>query len=158
MEQFTFVKRGYDPSEVDKYISTLEQVVKSYKDKDNAIKNAIISAQVAADNMIQNAKMQADEYKVQIVNELEKVRQEVERQRTRVQAFQDVYTGLIRKYLTQLDNGDINELNKRLDDVDNLITMLIDADIVAMPDEEAPNSSEEDASTEAESGLPSGLM
>jgi len=158
VEQFTFVKRGYDPSEVDKYISTLEQVVKSYKDKDNAIKNAIISAQVAADNMIQNAKMQADEYKVQIVNELEKVRQEVERQRTRVQAFQDVYTGLIRKYLTQLDNGDINELNKRLDDVDNLITMLIDADIVAMPDEEAPNSSEEDASTEAESGLPSGLM
>ena len=60
LEQFTYVKRGYDPEEVEKYITTLEQVIKSYKDKDNAIKNAIISAQVAADNVVKNARLQAD--------------------------------------------------------------------------------------------------
>ena len=136
MEQFTQVKRGYDPQEVDEYIATLEQVIKSYKDKDNAIKNAIISAQVAADNMIKNAKLQADEYKGQIVKELEKVRQEVDRQRMRIQAFQDVYNGLIRKYLTEMDGGDISELHKRLDDVDNLIAVLMEADIVPLPEEE----------------------
>ena len=136
MEQFTQVKRGYDPQEVDKYIATLEQVIKSYKDKDNAIKNAIISAQVAADNMIKNAKLQADEYKGQIVKELEKVRQEVDRQRMRVQAFQDVYNGLIRKYLTEMDGDDVSELHKRLDDVDNLIAVLMEADIVSLPEEE----------------------
>jgi len=136
LEQFTQVKRGYDPQEVDEYIATLEQVIKSYKDKDNAIKNAIISAQVAADNMIKNAKLQADEYKGQIVKELEKVRQEVDRQRMRIQAFQDVYNGLIRKYLTEMDGGDISELHKRLDDVDNLIAVLMEADIVPLPEEE----------------------
>lgn len=128
--QFTYVKRGYDPEEVDGYITTLESVIKSYKDKDNAIKNAIISAQVAADNMIKNAKLQADEYKVQIVTELEKVRGEVERQRMRIQAFQDVYGGLVRKYLTELQESDIGELYNRLDDVDRLIVQLIEADIV----------------------------
>ena len=130
VHQFTFVKRGYDPEEVDSYIATLESVIKSYKDKDNAIKNAIISAQVAADNMIKNAKLQADEYKVQIVKELEKVRGEVDRQRMRIQAFQDVYGGLVRKYLTELQENDVAELYNRLDDVDKLIGHLIESDIV----------------------------
>lgn len=140
MKQFTLVKRGYDTEEVDDYISTLEQVVKSYKDKDNAIKNAIISAQMAADNMIKNAKLQADEYKIQIVAELQKVRKEVETQRVRVQAFQDVYNGLVRKYLTELDGDDISQVFKQLDDVDNLISALMEADIVVMPDNTADNS------------------
>ena len=144
MEQFTLIKRGYDPEEVDKYIATLEQVIKSYKDKDNAIKNAIISAQVAADNMIKNAKLQADEYKGQIVKELEKVRQEVDRQRMRIQAFQDVYNGLVRKYLTELDGDDITQIFKRLDDVDNLIGMLMEADIVVMPEPEETTTITED--------------
>ena len=163
MEQFTYVKRGYDPGEVDKYVATLEQVVKSYKDKDNAIKNAIISAQVAADNMIKNAKLQADEYKIQIVAELEKVRQEVERQRMRVQAFQDVYNGLVRKYLTEMDGGDISELHRRLDDVDKLISALMDADIVSMPNDEPEEESaaeeiaQEDAVPVSE-GLPAELL
>ena len=137
MEQFTHVKRGYDPEEVDKYIATLEQVIKSYKDKDNAIKNAIISAQVAADNMIKNAKTQAEDYKTQISKELDKVRVEVDRQRMRIQAFQDVYNGLIRKYLTEVDGDGISELYSRLDDVDRLITHLMDADII--PKENEPD-------------------
>ena len=124
MEHFTIVRRGYDPEEVDKYIATLEQVIKSYKDKDNAIKNAIISAQVAADNMVKNAKMQADEYKAQIVRELGKVSTEVERQRIKLQAFQDIYTSLVRKYLIEPKENDMKELFARLDDVDKIINIL----------------------------------
>ena len=126
MEQFTYVKRGYDPEEVDRYISTLEQVIKSYKDKDNAIKNAIISAQVAADNMIKNAKAQADEYKIQITQELEKAKDEVARQRMRIQAFQDVYSGLVRKYLVEIHENDMTDLFGRLDDIEKMITHLMD--------------------------------
>jgi cell division septum initiation protein DivIVA len=133
VEQFTYVKRGYDPEEVDRYISTLEQVIKSYKEKDNAIKNAIISAQVAADNMVKNAKNQADEYKTQIAKELDKVSLEVERQRIRIQAFQDVYSGLVRKYLTDIDENEISDLYTRLDDVDKLINRLKEVDIVPAP-------------------------
>ena len=136
MEQFTYVKRGYDPEEVDKYISTLEQVIKSYKDKDNAIKNAIISAQVAADNMIKNAKAQADEYKVQISRELEKARDEVGRQRMRIQAFHDVYSGLVQKYLVEIEGNDMSNLYTRLDDIDRVLVHLMDEDIVPAPNED----------------------
>jgi cell division septum initiation protein DivIVA len=138
LEQFTYVKRGYDPEEVDKYIGTLEQVIKSYKEKDNAIKNAIISAQIAADNMIKNAKNQADEYKGQIAKELDKVTQEVDRQRMRIQAFQDVYTGLVRKYLTDIDDKEMNDLFNRLDDVDNLVKKLKEVDITPSAKPEQP--------------------
>ena len=124
------MKRGYDPEAVDKHISTLMQVIKSYKEKDNAIKNAIISAQVAADNMLKNARLQAEDHKNQINQELEKIRQEVERQRMRLHAFQDVYTGLVRKYLTTLEDNDMADLHNRLDDIDRLIVRLIDTDVV----------------------------
>ena len=127
--KFTEVKRGYDPVEVDDYIKTLDNVIKSYKEKDNAIKNAIISAQVAADNMIKNARLQADEYKIQIVRELENVRIAVERERAKVQEFQEVYTELITKYLLKVDTNDFSGVNARLDEIDRLIDHLMATDI-----------------------------
>jgi DivIVA domain-containing protein len=130
LEQFSLVKRGYNPEEVDKYIATLEQVIKSYKEKDNAIKNAIISAQVAADNVLMNAQMQAEAYKEKIVKQLHLVKDSVERQRVRVQAFQDVYTGLLRKYLRELDDSDINDMYSKLDDMERVIDNLSEMDIV----------------------------
>ena len=135
MEQFTIVRRGYDPEEVDKYIATLEQVIRSYKDKDNAIKNAIISAQVAADNMVKNAKMQADEYKAQIVRELTKVSGEIDLQRVKIQAFNDIYTSLVRKYLTEPRENDMKDLFARLDDVDRIINILKSDDSLLSEDE-----------------------
>jgi hypothetical protein len=130
LEQFSYVKRGYNPEEVDKYIATLEQVIKSYKEKDNAIKNAIISAQVAADNVLMNAQMQAEAYKEKIVKQLQLVKDSVERQRVRVQAFQDVYTGLLRKYLREMDDSEINDLYSKLDDMERMIDSLSEMDIV----------------------------
>jgi cell division septum initiation protein DivIVA len=130
LEQFSYVKRGYNPEEVDKYVATLEQVIKSYKDKDNAIKNAIISAQVAADNVIMNAQMQAEAYKEKIVKQLTLVKDAVERQRVRVQAFQDVYTGLLRKYLREIEDSDFHDLYAKLDDMDKMLESLSEIDIV----------------------------
>jgi hypothetical protein len=80
--------------------------------------------------------MQADAYKEQIVRELEKVRQEVERQRMRINAFQDVYGGLVRKYLMELDEGEISGLYSRLDDMDKMITNLMEADLVPSPEKD----------------------
>ena len=130
MSQFTYVKRGYSPEEVDKYIANLETIIKSYREKDNAIKNAIISAQVAADNMVKNARMQADEYKVQIARELENLRGEINRERTNVQNFQDSYAGLIRTYLQKLDDGQTSGVHSRLDDMEKLINHLLATDII----------------------------
>ena len=128
---FTEVKRGYDPEEVDNYINSLNNVIKSYKEKDNAIKNAIISAQVAADNMVKNAKLQANEYKVQIVRELDRVRREVEREREKVLQFQELYTELVHKYLLRLEERDITRLLNCLDGIDGLIDNLTVNDLVS---------------------------
>jgi len=126
---FSVIKRGYDPDEVDIYIQSLEDVIKSYKEKDNAIKNAIISAQIAADNMIKNAKLQADEYKKQIVRELDNVRVEVERERIKVREFEELYAALIRRYLLQLEEQDTSKLLKCLDEIDNLLDHLEKSDL-----------------------------
>ena len=124
MDQFTYVKRGYDPEEVDKYITTLEQVIKSYKDKDNAIKNAIISAQVAADNVVRNAQMHADAYKVQISEQLVEIRATLDRQRMSLQAFQEAYANMVRKCIQELEQSSMADLFTRLEEMETAISDL----------------------------------
>ena len=126
---FSVTKRGYAPDEVDIYIQSLEDVIRSYKEKDNAIKNAIISAQIAADNMIKNAKLQADEYKTQIVRELDNVRVEVERERIKIREFEELYAALIRRYLLKLEEQDTSKLLNCLDEIDELLDHLAKSDL-----------------------------
>jgi len=128
--QFNTLKRGgYDPIEVDKYIATLEQVIKSYKDKDNAIKNAIIGANVAAENIVENSKQQANEFKRRINTELVKLKEEITRQRMRVQVFQEVYSGLIKKYLHEMSSADFDDLYGRLDETEKTLDILMEESI-----------------------------
>ena len=124
MEQFTYVKRGYDPEEVDKYITTLEQVVKSYKDKDNAIKNALISAQAAADNVLRGAQAQAESYKVQISEQLVDMRATLDRQRASLQKFQEGYTNVVKMCIQELQQFNMGEMFARLDEMDEAIADL----------------------------------
>jgi hypothetical protein len=144
LEQFSYVKRGYSPEEVNKYIATLEQVIKSYKEKDNAIKNAIISAQVAADNVVRNAHMQAHDYKKKITQQLLQVSAAIDTERMRLQAFHDVYTGLMRKYLFEVSSADMFEMRRRLDDMEKLVTDLLAMEVppVGEPTPLLPSPSE----------------
>jgi DivIVA domain-containing protein len=121
LQTFSYVKRGYNPAEVDAYVSTLEQVIKSYKDKDNAIKNAIISAQVAADNITKNAYMQAEEYKQRIHRQLRSVKESAVMQRARAKAFQDMYAGLVKKYLHEIGDNEMTELYEQIDSLEAMI-------------------------------------
>ena len=129
MEQFSYVRRGYDPEEVDKYVSTLEQVILSYKEKDNAIKNALISAEIAADNVVKNARLQADDYRSKIIRQLSVIMDSVERQRQWLRQFQDEYNDLVRRYLRNMDDSELNDLYIRLDEMDSLIRDLSETDI-----------------------------
>ena len=124
MEQFTFVKRGYDPEEVDKYITTLEQVIKSYKDKDNSIKNAIISAERTAAEIVKNAQGEAEAYKAQMGQQLVGMRGTLDRQRVSLQNFQDVNTNVIRKCIQELERFDMNDMFARIDEMDAAIATL----------------------------------
>ena len=124
MESFSIVKRGYNPQEVDEYIATLEQVIKSYKDKDNAIKNAIISAQVAADNILKNAHLEISEYKSSAISQLRHIYDSIEVQRNRIQAFQDEYNDMLRKYLRTFDESDVAEIFGRIEELEKYLREL----------------------------------
>ena len=131
MERFNLLKRGgYDPEEVNRYIATLEQVIKSYKDKDNAIKNALISAEVAADNIIRNARLQAEEYKHKAIRQLDSIIGSVSRQRGVLIRFQDEYNLLVQKYLKSMDNNETADLHAKLDEMETMIRDLQDKDIM----------------------------
>jgi len=141
LDQFTYVKRGYDPEEVDKYISTLEQVIKSYKDKDNAIKNAIISAQVAADNVMRNAQMNADAYKAQIGEQLVEIRGALDRQRTALQSFQEDYVNMVRKTVQELEQSTtMTDLFARLEEAETAISDLEGLEAASGPTAASPTS------------------
>ena len=118
MERFPIVKKGYSPQAVDEYIDTLEQVIRSYKDKDNAIKNAIISAQVAAENILKNTHMEAAAYKTKALSKLKQIHDSIGVQRTRLQAFQEDYDVVLRKYLNNFEESDMARIRSGIDELE----------------------------------------
>lgn len=121
MAEFSVVRKGYDQDEVDEYIKKLEDVVKSYKEKDVAIKNAIVSAQVAADNIIKNAELEAMSRKFKTMEVLNSLQSDITRQKTILKNFQTDYNSMIKKYLLDFNEVEflslfntINELEENI--------------------------------------------
>lgn len=121
MAEFSIVKKGYDPQEVSEYISKLEEVIKSYKEKDLAIKNAIVSAQIAADNIVKNAELESMSRKYKTMEILNAMHADIARQKSIVKTFQSDYNNLIKKYLTDFNDVEflaifntLNELEENL--------------------------------------------
>ena len=130
--KFTLIKRGYNPSEVDSYINTLDMVLKSYKDKDTSIKNAILNSQIAADNIVRNAELAADEirrkaekdaseYRVEALKQLDDIRESIVRQKLFLNEFMHDYNTLISKYLQQYNENEITAIAVRIDELDKYL-------------------------------------
>ena len=120
-DRFNYVKKGYDPEQVDNYIDTLEQVVKSYKDKDSAIKNAIISAQMAADNIVKNAHLQVAESRTQALSQIQSIIASISEQRNKVKEFQEEYVNMVQKYLIDFNETDMNRIYNKITELEQLI-------------------------------------
>jgi len=123
-DRFMYVKRGYDPQEVDRYIESLEAVIKSYKEKDSAIKNAIISAQMAADNIVKNATIQVSDAKNQTLNQVKSISVSIAAQRAKILEFQQDYNAIIKKYVQNFNDGDIQVLMEKIDSLENYVSKL----------------------------------
>jgi len=121
-DKFSIVKKGYDIAEVDEYINTLEGVVKSYKDKDAAIKNALISAQLAADNIIQNAKNRSVEMKESSVKQLHDILNSLETQKDMLGNFQKEYEAQVQKYLHHVIPEDIQAIRNKIESLESFIS------------------------------------
>lgn len=121
---FTYVKKGYNPIEVDNYIETLENVIKSYKEKDASIKNAIINAQIAADNIVGEAQKSADDLSLQAMNKVEAIRSSIEKQRSLVKAFQDEYNTVVQKYVHDFNAKDIIPVYGSINELEDYLASL----------------------------------
>ncbi|MCL2616988.1 MAG: DivIVA domain-containing protein [Defluviitaleaceae bacterium] len=118
---FNIVKRGYDQEEVDNYIHTLETLIKSYKDKDDTIKNAIINAQIAADNIIKNAEIEGDRIKKRAIRLLSEIQASVETQKRITRDFQEEYNRLTTKYLQNIGNTEIEKVLGKITELEEYV-------------------------------------
>ncbi len=123
MAEFSIVKKGYDQDEVQAYINKLEEVIKSYKEKDLAIKNAIVSAQVAADNIVKNAELEAMSRKYKTMEILNAMHADISRQKAIIKTFQADYNNLIKKYLVDFNDVEFLAIFNTLNDLEeNLVS------------------------------------
>ncbi|MDR2903162.1 MAG: DivIVA domain-containing protein [Clostridiales bacterium] len=124
--KFNYVKRGYDPVEVDSYIETMETVIKSYKEKDASIKNAILNAQVAADGIILNAKYQSREIKESALRHVKEIKASVYLQKLMLKEFQEEYTGMLNKYMHIINNNDISAVRNKISVLEDYLDKFVE--------------------------------
>lgn len=120
-DKFNSVKKGYDPAAVDLYIEELENELKRYKEKDDVIRNAIISAQQAADNIILNAKNQGRTIKENSAKQLEDICLALNAQKQILKNFTEEYQAIMTKYLSPVNNADFNTLNLKIEQMEKYL-------------------------------------
>ena len=123
-DKFGYSKQGYNPAEVDSYVDSLENVIKSYKEKDSAIKNAIISAQVAAENIVKNAELEAQDMKKKTLADLKFISDSIEKQKEHIKNFQNDYTLMLGKYLKNFEESDLINVYSTVNEMENYLFTL----------------------------------
>ena len=115
---FNTARNGYNQEEVDGYIKNLEKSISDYRDKDAAIANTLVNAQIAADNIIKNADLAAKSIKQEAVDQLERIADSLENQRRMISDFQKDYDDLVEKYLHKVKQNDFDEVLTRVEELD----------------------------------------
>lgn len=133
INQFSTVKRGYNPEEVESYIADLENKIEEYKEKDSSITNAIVNAQVAADNIIKNAEIASNEIRELTISHLDSIYKSIEKQKEIVKDFQGQYYDLVSKYLKDIQTTDFLDIFASINELENYMVSLKKLD---MPDKE----------------------
>ena len=128
-ERFTIVKRGgYNPTEVDNFIASLEDVIRGYKEKDAAINNLLLNAQIAADNITKNAELEVVNSKQKAVAQLDKIVRSVEKQRNLLECFKTDYKKLIGTYLKEVEEHDFAPISDQITELEQYLESLKKSD------------------------------
>lgn len=124
MQDFTIVRKGFEPTEVDTYIVSLESQIEKlnkrieeYRTKEDAINRAVIDAQLIADAIVTKAKEEASSLKEQATAELEDLRIKGLKLRENMTEFQESYNRVLRRYLYAAHCEDMHQIYDRLDTV-----------------------------------------
>ena len=114
-DRFNIVKKGYDPRSVDVHIETLENELRTYKEKDALITQAIVSAQQAAEGIIINAKKQGAAMRENTAKQLADITASIKTQRQMLSEFAYEYNSIVSKYLQVVDSSDFRMINEKID-------------------------------------------
>ncbi len=124
MQDFTIVRRGFEPREVDTYIVSLEsqiekrdKKIEEYRSREDAISRAVVEAQMMADSIIEKAKEEASRLKEEATARLESLRAEALQLRNSLTEFQESYNRILRRYLYSSHCDDLRKLYDRLDEL-----------------------------------------
>lgn len=142
MNKFNLVKKGYDPEQVDKRIKELETIINEYHEKDGAIANAILNAQLAADEIlrkanaaaetiVQNARNMSAQLTESSSRQIESVISSVKEQKAKLAVFRDDYTALLEKYLLALDDSDIAHAQRKAEELETYLERFVEKDAEA---------------------------
>jgi DivIVA domain-containing protein len=116
-KDFSLVRKGYDPEQVDTYITRLENDLNAYKQKEKAITQAIINAQITADQIVENAKMDVQKMQKTTKKRLEDVQDMLDEATKKLLLFKDRYNQLISEYLIDFNEKDFHDLFEELADI-----------------------------------------
>ncbi len=128
LDKFTYVKKGYDPYEVDEYVEKIEEMLKTYKQKDNTINNAIVSAQMAADNIISEANVKATQMLSDTEAKIDQFKNILSMQKSIIDSFYTDYNALVKKYLSNLDGNDMITMYAKINSIEERINSLRSSD------------------------------
>ncbi len=119
--EFTRVKKGYCPEEVEKEIRRLEQKIgeqerelTAYRDRQDQIHKDAVEAKIKADLIVEEAQRKADRLQKEAVEELRSIRSEALGMRDLIEAFQNEYNQLLRQYLIKIRTDEFSALMDRL--------------------------------------------
>ena len=121
MTEFTKVRKGYRPEDVEQELSRLKQKIAEqeeelavYNKREEELHRNEIEAQMKADLIIEEAQRKADEIQKNAREELKEIRQEALRMRDLMEAFQNEYNQLLRQYLLKIRTDEFSALMDRL--------------------------------------------
>lgn len=119
---FTVVKKGYDPTEVESYITRLEEELTQFRSTQAAIANALIHSENAAQKIINEAQLQSDKLRKESEESLLELQKKIKHMRMKLDSFQSNYNQLIHKYIVSVNNEDFNDLFEALDNISDSLS------------------------------------
>ncbi len=120
---FSISKKGYLPSEVDRYIERLELELHDYKSKETAISKSIIHSEMASQEIINDAHKEAEIIREKAEDQLKELQKKIKHMRMKLDTFQSSYNQLMHKYIITMNSNDFNDLYQSLDNISDALTL-----------------------------------
>ena len=136
-DRFNITKKGYDIAEVDAYISKLERTITDYKDKDAAIKNAIINSQIAADNILEKANIEAEKIRIAALRQMSDIQNSISTQKRLVGEFAEDYMAFVKRYINEFNEVNTQKVYEKIQTLEDYFSALKSSNVPK--EEDIPN-------------------